>query len=572
MKPVGSVHRQRLLFCSLALIGTLTACGGGGGGSDGGGATATSSRTLSLTGTAAGGGTVFATRPVEAKCSAGAGTTTSATDGKFTLGIADGVLPCALRVTAADGTVLHSVAAGTGDSAVANITPVTHMVVAALTGTDPAAFYGSFSSATAGAVTSAGVTAAMATVAATLQPVGIDLSSVGNVLTANLVPSSGGTAGNAYSQALDALAAAQSSTGTTIAQLTQAVANTTTVATSTPSGTPSLPADLLLRPAASNCAALRSGRYRVVIPQIAPAGSFSTGYFDLNASTLGVVSDEGDTLTLVPAGICQYNFDAGASQLVVSQAGVLVFRSRESGVMRIGIGFPEQTHSVAELQGTWNSLGMEGNGSAYLAYASTFTFDSSGVSTAISYCADVKNCVAITTPTVTRSVNSSGGFTNAYSDGNSPDRTFAYRAGGGEWLLVDIAGGGHFGLSTRQRTNELPTVGTAVGFWNFDLNNQLQAPSALTVGGNTITSVNAASGEFTRANIIGSGGVTRPESLVANTPRAGYTLRNAATGVINSAGATVNVPEFIALPLRGMGLSAVSSTVSGNYSLSVVQP
>lgn len=563
MQYVESIVGQRRWLLSVALIGMLTACGGGGGG---GGSAGSSSRTLSLTGTAATGGAAIASRPVEAKCSTGAGSTTSAADGKFRLDVTDGVLPCALRATTADGTVLHSVATGTGDSAVANVNPVTHLVVAALTGTDPAAFYGNFTSATAGAVTSSGVTAAVTAVAATLQPANINVSALGNVLTADF------TAGNAYGQALDALTMAQTSSGTTLAQLTQTVANTTPVVGSTPSGTPSLPADLLLKPAASNCSALRSGRYRVVIPQVAPtAGTFSTGYFDLNAATLAYVADDGNTGTLVPAGTCQYSLDSSAS-LVVSQAGVLVLRSQESGVMRIGIGFPEQTHTVAELEGTWNSLGMEGNGSgAYLAKASTITFNNSGVSTALSYCADVKNCVPVTTTTITLSVNSSGGFNNTYSDLNDPDRTFAYRAGGGEWMLVDIAGGGHFGISTRQRTNDLPTVGAVASFWNFDVNNQLQVPSALTVGGNTITSVNTATGAFTRNNIFASG-ITRPESLVANTPRPGYTLRNAQTGVINSAGATVNVPEFIALPFRGMGLSAVSQTASGVYSLSILQP
>lgn len=518
-----------------------------------------------MTGTAARGGAAIAARPIEAKCSTGSGSITSATDGKFRLDVTDGVLPCVLRATAADGTVLHSVATGTGDSAVANINPVTHLVVAALTGTDPAAFYGNFTSATAGAVSSGGVTAAVTAVAATLQPASINVAALGNVLTADF------TAGNAYGQALDALAAAQTSSGTTLAQLTQTVANTTTVVASTPSGTSSLPADLLLRPAASNCSALRSGRYRIVIPQTAPAGSFSTGYFDLNAATLGYVADDGNTGSLVPAGTCQYTFDGGASQLVVSQAGVVVLRSQESGVMRIGIGFPEQTHTVAALEGTWNSLGMEGNGTAYLAQAATVTFNSSGVSTTISYCADVKNCVPVTTTTLTRSVNSSGGFTNTYSDGNSADRTFVYRAGGGELMAVSIAGGGHFDLATRKRINDLPAVGTVASFWNFDVNNQLQVPSALTVGRNTITSVNAATGAFTRDN-FNAADVSRPESLMANTPRPGYTLRNAQTGVINSAGATVNVPEFIALPFRGMGLSAVSLTASGVYNLSVLQP
>ena len=123
-------------LCSLAMCGAaaaLVGCGGGGSAP----ATGTTSTPLTLTGTAAT-GAALAGRPVDAKCATGTGTATSATAGTYTISVTDGVLPCALRITAADGTVLYSVASGAGSSAVANINPVTHLVVAALTGADPA--------------------------------------------------------------------------------------------------------------------------------------------------------------------------------------------------------------------------------------------------------------------------------------------------------------------------------------------------------------------------------------------------------------------------------------------------
>ena len=272
-------------LCSLAMCGAaaaLVACGGG----DSPPAAGTTSTTLTLTGTAAT-GAAMAGRPVDVKCATGTGTATTAAAGTYTISVTDGVLPCALRVTAADGTVLYSVASGTGRSAVTNINPVTHLVVAALTGANPTTLYTNFTSSTASAVTAGNVTAAVTSVVNTLKAAGIDLSAIGNVLTASLVAANGATAGNAHDQGLDALKAAQTSSGTTLAQLTQTVANTTTTATPTSTSfTASLPADLLLKPAAGNCAALRSGVYRVVAPKLSDAGSFSTFTVAINARTL----------------------------------------------------------------------------------------------------------------------------------------------------------------------------------------------------------------------------------------------------------------------------------------------
>ena len=557
-------------IASAAAVAALASCGGGGGsepaggGGGGGGSTA-----LSLTGTAARGAAI-AGGTVEVKCATGTGTATSAANGTYTVSVTGGVLPCALRITATDGSVLYSVASGTGSSAVANLSPVTQLVVAALTGADPATVYTNFSSTTAGAVTASKVTAAVTSVVATLKSAGIDLTTVGDVMSASLV------VGNTYDQALDALKAALTSSGTTLAQLTQTVANmTTTTAPATTSATPSLPADLLLRPAASNCAALRSGVYRGVAPQVAAAGSFATALITVNAATLSITNGT-STWSWTPNGPCRF---AGATgeDIVVSQAGVIVSRDHGSAgdPFHLAVGFPEQTHTVAELEGAWNSLGFERNdaGTAYAAGAATVTLNSSGVSTAISFCANVKSCVPVTTETVTLSVNSGGGFTRTFASGVSSDRVFAYRAGGGELMLLDIAGNGSFGMATRQRTNALPVVGTATNFWSVDINTQLVSTSALSVGGNTIKTVDAATGAFTRDNIT-SGTTTRPESLVANSPRAGYTFRNAQTGIINSVGATVNVPESVSLLMRGMGVVPVElpTIVGHEFGISVVQP
>ena len=580
MKDVEKFARASHWLPTIALCCTLAACGGGGGGGDTAPAGPTGSA-LTLTGTAATGAAI-AGGAVEAKCASGSGTATTAPDGSFTVNIATATLPCLLRVPAGGGTFLHSLAAGSGASVVANITPLTHLVVAALAAGDPATFYAGFSSSTAGSVTTSSATAAIASVVAKLTAAGFNLTGVDNLLNAPIVVAANSAPGNAYDALLDAVKTKLTSSGTTLAQLTQAVVTEAKAAAdpTLASSTPSLPSDLLLQPAAANCAALRSGKYRAVFPHPpTTAGTFPTNGFTLDATTLTLVNEDLSAGTLTATSTpCQFTSGTTGSTIVVSQAGVIAFRSNDNGVMRMGVAFPEQAHTVAELAGAWNKLGFtQTTGTTFAFDAATLTLNGSGASTAISYCADVKApaCTPVTDKTVTFTVSSSGGFVRTSSDGTS-DRAFAYRAGGGEWMMVTVFEDGGFGFWTHQRTNALPTVGAETSLWNLADNNLLVSPSVVTVGGNTILTTEPATGIFTRKNITTPAtstavAITRPETLQINNPRPGYTYRNAATGVTDSSGATVNVPEFVSMSLRGMGVTPVAQIASGQFNLSVTQ-
>jgi uncharacterized delta-60 repeat protein len=130
-----------IVMCSLALV----ACGGGGGGAP----AAPATTTLTLTGTAAT-GLAIAGATVTAKCKVGTGTTTTLADGSYTLLVTDGQLPCVLEVTnPANSTKLHSVATGSGNSATANITPLTEMTTARVLGSEPNVFFAAFDAAVA---------------------------------------------------------------------------------------------------------------------------------------------------------------------------------------------------------------------------------------------------------------------------------------------------------------------------------------------------------------------------------------------------------------------------------------
>jgi hypothetical protein len=154
-------------------------------------------------------------------------------------------------------------------------------------------------------------------------------------------------------------------------------------------------------------------------------------------------------------------------------------------------------------------------------------------------------------------VNAGGGFDLVSNDPNSPgsERWFAFRAGGGEIMIVSLASDGSFAFWTRQRVSSLPAVGTTTVNWNFSLGSA-NTLSPLVATSNTITTTNPTDGSYTRDQFtVGVTPVdTRPESLQINTARSGYTHR---TANLVAAGNTLNVREFVALGLRGTGLTPV---------------
>lgn len=208
-------HQDRIprLLRPTALAATLVlaACGGGGDGP--------ADQTLTLSGTAAEGAAIQSA-PVSAKCTSGTGNATSRADGGFDVTVSGGALPCVLRVTAADGTVLQWVATGTGSSARANISPLTDLAVAHLMGADPATLWDNFEPSR---VSSEALATAVSVVLAMIESVGGDTGAVSNPFTAALVPPSGSSPGNAYDQALELLTDALISAGVSLETLREQV-------------------------------------------------------------------------------------------------------------------------------------------------------------------------------------------------------------------------------------------------------------------------------------------------------------------------------------------------------------
>lgn len=572
--------QQRNLFrlsrISAAMAITALAACGSGGSDDAPAVSPPPPAALTLTGTAATGAAIAA-GTVDVKCSVGSGTATTAANGSYSLAITGAALPCTLRVTSGS-VVLHSLATGSGSTATAHMTPVTELVVARLAGSDPAAYFGAFNATAATALTASAAQTAATAVVDVLKASGVDLSTAGDVLGGTLVPASGGTAGNAYDQALDTLKARLTASGTTLQALTQTVALASPAAPSTSTSTvASLPAELLLAPAAPNCSALRSGKYRIVVNQDGGTAA-PTEVLTIDAPALTATNSQGEVDTLVATGDCKYSLPGGGDA-TVSKAGVIMARVQgNTGTPLHGaVLFPEQTHAVAALAGVWNALAFDrttDNGPIHLTSATT-TLDAAGKLTAITFCDDVRNCETPTgtdLPAITLSNNAAGGgFNVVNTSAGYTDRAFAYRAGGGELMWVVIANSGHISFNTRKAPANMPTLGRVQEGWNLTLNANYTATTAISKSGNTILSVDASSGSYTRSAVLNfSTGATRTENLRINDVREGFTRRLSATGVTNSDGSVGNVPEWVALGMRGMDMSVLAFLQSNQLGLFTV--
>ena len=525
----------------VALAVSVAACGGG---SPDAPAAATA---LTLSGTATRSAAI-SSKTVEAKCATGVGSGTSGADGTYSFNVDSGQWPCLLRVTDDNGT-LHTVAAPAqagATTATANITPVTQQVVANLAGADPTAYYATFGASAAVSVTPAAVAAAQTTVRAALDAGGVHLT--GDLISAPVTPD--------YMAALTALP-----------------------------GTPLLPGDLLARPAAGNCAALRSGTYRIIFPRANALLADQYGKLVINdVNTLAITFSDGSTGNWTANGQCRYTDDSGRTDIVVSPAGVIVVRyiDDDNVTHRIAIAFPEQTHTLAELAGNRTVLAMERNAAntGYTGVAITGTVDAAGLISAVTHCQDDDTwsvtgaaCSSVASVSYSFRANTDGGFDSIdTATGVVQGRGFAYRAGGGELMFVSVFHDGSFNVQTERRSNGLPTVGTMTTRWNLSMGNQLGA-NTLGVSSDTILAVDAAAGSWLRnqRSVGGTNDSPHPETLFANNPRPGYTFRAPGTGIAED-GSTATFSEFTAIGLSGMGMSALLLPSLKWFMFSVNQP
>lgn len=505
---------------------------------------------------AVGSNAAWAGAQVEARCKGGTFTSGVGASGFYSAAQGGEVLPCVLRATASDGRQLYSVlpatSNGLGGGVLTNITPVTSLVTAYLAGGNPEAFYAGFSANQAGRLSASAVQGASNAVAATLRTAGIDFAPGGDLLTGALNLGANGTPqGRLLVQLQSKL------TGSlTQATLEDAIARTTPEAKA--AGTPSLPAELLLAPAAPNCSALRSGKYLFATSDTANPLLMLT----LDAPALKLVELN---LTLTAAGKCHYK-QTGV-ELAVSDAGVMLGTSLIGTSSRAVIAVPAQTPALSELAGRWNALTTaldpQAAADGYL-HSATSTYDSNGRLTELTYCgkeagklaSDCTTGTGAQIPDIRLSVDPGGGFliTNR-SDGGSTSRMAAYRTGSGELMMIV---GGRMSFITAARRAEVPDLGRVQEFWALNIASNDTAAAALTETKNTVVAADATAGTFRRDSVINfSTGATRPERFEINRYRDGYS-RRIPENVTGTDGSAQSVSEFLSLPMRGAGLTPVA--------------
>ncbi len=534
---------------------------------------------ITLTGVVAR-GAALANANVTVTCATGNGTATTSATGGYSVVITGGALPCVLRATSSDSSLrLHSVApAGTGSSVTANVTPLTELVVARLTGSEPTAYVsGVVASTLASTVTTAAVAAAQASVASTLLAGGVNTSTAGDFISGALVAAAPGNTPNAYDRVLDALSAQLTTAGSTLAALTTTIASGSPAAPANPSTAEAvtLPADLLLKPKAATCAWLASARYRLVKQAPSPASTVTavdTVDFDAPTLTFRLPGTQTVVDTLTPNGNCRFSTPAGAD-IVVSPAGVLVARATigadddsvaisARGTTRTIVGLPVQDIAVADVAGIWNYIGWEREGAAtgYREAGITVTWASSGAITAVkcdSLLTADSACTTASTLLPVLSVNSAGGFNLTSTDPSDPyvQRAFFYRAGSGELMGMTLSDDGSVGFLTKVRTLSLPAVGAVTTTWNLDVRDTALSAGAMYYRTNTVASVDAAAGSLVRNVANDASAVTVPQTLQYNRARPGHIYRPFANAT-NSAGSPATVRELYSLPLRGIGMTA----------------
>ncbi|WP_427308417.1 hypothetical protein [Cupriavidus sp. H39] len=534
---------KRLFLTGLAAA-VLTACGGGGGDSTPTKAPATTK----ISGTAAV-GAALGGATVQAKCAAGGGTATTAADGTFTLSIESATRPCVLSVKTPDGTTLHSVVeAGTGTTAVANITPLTELVTASLAQGTTTAFFDQFDASAQAKLTSNGLASATEAVRLVLTGV-VDLTSV-DPLKDPLVAANGANAGNAQDKLLDQLGDRLEASQTTLNELSSAVASN--------AGATAI--QTALQPAAASCAGLKAGKYRVIELGTAAA---EAGDFDAAALKLQI-GTESIPFTASTAEACRFTVPGAGNTTdtaLVSKSGVTLIVPTAGTLPQLPtLLMPAQEIPLADLAGNWNGLGMErgDSASAYMPRRVTFSIDAAGKVTAGKDCFGVDTCEAwLPNELPTISTNADGSFKIADSFGSQS--AYGFKGTDGQVMVVITHADG-FMIAAKQIARALPVVGTTGSYWDSVFYSGvklfLNGPSVWTT---TTQSIDAQAGTYTRKRLEDS----RLDTWKQNVPANGLRYR---------AGGTPNIPEMISMVPGNTGLTFGIAVNGSYYDISVGRP
>lgn len=547
------MRKQPSLTIALLAAAALAACGGGS--SDVAEpaapvtlAPAVTPGTITLTGTAAK-GAPLAAATVKVKCATGADKTETKADGSYSLTLNSALLPCALEATGTEGSVFHSVVPGSSGSGsyTANITPLTTMMVAQLAGAAPVNYFADFGSNTA--ISPAAVTQALDYVKTAVASI-TDLGSM-NPLSDTLV------IGNALDQKSDAVMSALTSAKLTLLEVTNNIVSN-----------PAAPSVLTapLAPAASTCAWLKSGKFRMINPA-EPDPKWRHHVLSIDATTLQATDQDGAKLSLEDKGKCLFGVtgssdgSATGAQVMVASGGVLLAHNHPSAKESpsLALGLPEQSLPLAELAGTWSIAVWDNDNSnatanGQVAVLGEIEFDAKGAIISDKDCLGIQACTAVAGPSATLTSNSTGGF-DLNQGGSKVGRAFLYKSLGGQAVFIFVSDEGNWGVGTRKQAlpAALPAVGTVNHYREVSLSGD-GSISAVVEDSNTISAVDAASRSVSRLRASDQ----RGDSYIYDKPRDG--LRYRAPNSCTFAGVPGNCAEVVGMPLQGMGINLSLST------------
>lgn len=499
---------------------------------------------------------------INATCGSASGTATTASDGTYSVKVTGGSLPCVLTATSSDGTtVLHSLVAGTGTSssaAVAQITPLTELLVAQLAAGDPAKFVSSFSSNTTISVDA--VAAANTTVLAALKAAGLDVSAITNVATGTI---SVGSGGNSYDGVLDTLQKAITGANTTLAELVTAIS--TTASSGTAQG--AVMGTVLAPVATSSCPSLKGGTHRVI------DFTDSTTYTATVDVTHLTVSANGNNYTLTKNATCDYTLnDTSHTRVLVAKSGMAVWMNgggtapSPGAAGTVGVSFPAQTLDTTALGGVYDRVTYGAASATPFGAFGTATFDGAGVNTTSINCTNgVGSCAPDPSPSPLGHVvsTSDGGVDYLNADGSLGAHAFGFRNAQGQTVLIAYESSGSVSVLSKQSTLSLPTVGATTSFWQSKLTPTATPLLVMADDSNTVTAVDSATSLVTRKFQD-----NHTDQLTFNSPFAGarYRALNACT---TTAGAAGTCAPVVQLPLQGEGINLAISANPSNPFLTV---
>lgn len=536
----------------------IAGCGGGGGGA---GAQPDTSASLALGGTAAT-GAALAGASVEVKCASGSGTATTSTAGVYTVTIDGGTLPCIIKVsgTSSSGTAvtLHSVAAPAAAGAdgnttvVANVTPITEMIVAQLTAAMPADSFATFNPAQ---ITTTAVATATTAIVTALKDAGLDLAAI-DPLQGTLVA---GSTASTYDVLLDQL-------GTTVPPESLPMLVTQIAESAATSTTGSL--DVLEAAVAGDalpgCPVAVSGRYRT----IDYTGAMQLHTVDFKANT---ILTEGNSAaeTLVPSTTQACQFAVGSTQVVIGPQGAGAVHDAET----VGYFFPVQSHALSSIVGTWNYLESGLNEvSAGEHWIGQFAIAADGAVALCDYnlAAGVSGFGTCTPDTETMSIRAEADGSFTVQAGADTAKVYGYRSPNGALNLFGTSNPTGSTSTTAWRTHfvmtkpgalGLPAVGAVSKYWDLILthNGSTLATSPFTADTQTVTAVDSAASTVTRQR--SSDG--RVDTVKVNHPVEGLRFRAASTGI----------SSFFQLQIPSLGISTAVDNMPGHFiSIGVARP